>query len=218
MIKTLKKGLSFLAFLICTYAVNAHTTSNNFTKDALTHAGVTPTSDVFLLEVNYSFTSSVNNNKVLLNWSTSSEKNASNYVVQRSSNNADWENIGVVTAAGNCNINTYYSFIDEEPVNGINYYRLAQNDLDGNQNHSKTITTNFRNSNNLLNVFPNPVLNGSLNISLNKNATIYLYSNSGSKLMEKTLSAGQHYIDVSKFAKGNYFIKMDKETEVFIIQ
>lgn len=172
-----------------------------------------------VLPVSYlSFTGYVNQNKVLLNWSTASEQNTSNFIVQRSSNNNDWENIGVVTAAGNSSITTYYSFIDEQPVSGINYYRLSQNDLDANQNFSKTITANFRSTISLIKIFPNPIVNGALNISLSKEVTIYLYSNSGSKLMEKTLTAGQHKIDVSKFAKGNYFIKADKQTEGFIIQ
>ncbi len=206
-------GYSGNNFIAGTYIVSSDllTYSENAGSVTITYSRVLPVTYL-------SFTGNITNNKVLLNWSTASEHNSANFEIQRSNDNKDWQNIGLLSAAGNSNIVKYYSFMDEEPINGINYYRLVQNDFDGNQTISRIVSVNFKNKVSLLKIFPNPVLNGSLKLTVSKAATVYIFSNSGTKLLEKTLKEGQHSIDVSKFAKGNYFIKLDAQTEGFIIQ
>jgi hypothetical protein len=67
---------------------------------------------------------------VLLNWKTSNEVNVKGFRVQRSGNGADWTDLGFVGAHGGTG-QASYGYTDEDPAEGRNYYRIAEQDLDG---------------------------------------------------------------------------------------
>ncbi len=65
--------------------------------------------------------------------------------------------IGKIQGSGNSQSTIEYTFIDESPNIGLNYYRLKQVDFDGQFEYSKVITVNFdRKNSDDLEVFPNP--------------------------------------------------------------
>jgi len=68
---------------------------------------------------------------VELNWVTASEMNTSHFVVQRSADLIDWQPIGELGAAGSSFTTLDYRFMDTDPKDGVNYYRLRMVDLDG---------------------------------------------------------------------------------------
>src|SRR5205085_1755507 len=71
------------------------------------------------------------NNDVLIQWSTSQEINASIYEVERSLDGKNWNTIAYVAAVGtSANVNNY-SFTDKTLSAAIAYYRIKENDLDG---------------------------------------------------------------------------------------
>lgn len=80
-----------------------------------------------------SFTGTVSNNKIVLNWVTSSELNNLGFEIQRKivNRNSDWEKIGFIKGFGTTTERTNYSFIDNKPINGTILYRLKQIDYDG---------------------------------------------------------------------------------------
>ncbi|MFM7023396.1 MAG: hypothetical protein ACKOXB_10485 [Flavobacteriales bacterium] len=69
--------------------------------------------------------------KTVLSWSTASEINNDYFSVQRSSDGTNWLQIGTVSGAGNSNALLNYSFADELPGEGVNYYKIVQVDFDG---------------------------------------------------------------------------------------
>lgn len=69
-------------------------------------------------------------NKVYLTWSTAQETNSKEFVVERSNDGRTYSAIGKVAAAGNSNHPAAYNYTDEQPVFGVNYYRLKQVDVD----------------------------------------------------------------------------------------
>ena len=75
-------------------------------------------------------------NRVDLFWTTFSEINSSEFVVERSKDGFDFREIGRVTAAGFSSNNIDYFLSDYDPENGINYYRLKSVDLDGSYSYS----------------------------------------------------------------------------------
>lgn len=83
-----------------------------------------------------SFTGKVDKDKVVLNWTTSSESGTDRFVVERQSQGA-FTDIGDVAAAGTPND---YQFIDNEPSTGINLYRLRIIDQDDSATFSSVIT------------------------------------------------------------------------------
>lgn len=165
-----------------------------------------------------SFTGSIVNNDILLNWSTSEELNTKDYTVMHSSNGQQWNAIGTVAAAGNSSSQRNYHFLHMAPPKGINYYKIEQQDLDNRSSFSKIISLNFSNNDQLLAVFPNPVRNGIINITLAEAEIVVIYNMLGAEVMKKIFTAGTHQLEVSKFEKGVYHLRAGAEVQKIIIQ
>jgi trimeric autotransporter adhesin len=86
-----------------------------------------------------SFTAQRKNDKISLNWITSSENNADYFSVEESYDAINFKVIGNQFAAGNSNILLNYSFLAELPSQNTVYYRLTTYDYDGSFGHSKII-------------------------------------------------------------------------------
>lgn len=157
------------------------------------------------------------NGTVLLKWSTASESGSKDYVIQRSTNGTDWENLGTVDAAGNTQNESYYSF-EDKAANNINYhYRLEQRDLDGKSSYSK-IATVRAGGNRLLSINPNPVVNGTATLVLNKAAEVTIYNSTGIVVLKRKFAAGNHPINLGRLAAGTYFLSTGEERLSFIIK
>jgi hypothetical protein len=110
-----------------------------------------------------SFNALVQQAEVKLQWSTASELNNDFFIIQRSQDAENWEDVMVVKGAGNSTQRMDYETIDELPYTGIFYYRLKQTDFDGQYSYSEVrrveVTQAFQ-----LKVFPNPA-SGSFRIT-----------------------------------------------------
>jgi hypothetical protein len=70
-------------------------------------------------------------NAALIQWATAQEQNSRDFTIERSADGNIYSSIGSVGAAGNSSVSQTYSFTDNAPLTGKNYYRLKQSDLDG---------------------------------------------------------------------------------------
>lgn len=106
-------------------------------------------------------------NAVMVSWTTASEHNASHYIVEKSRNGNDWEVLGLVAAAGNSTDLLNYELIDQNANPGINYYRLAQYDIDGEMEMFDPVSANCEevSQTTTVSTYPNPS-NNSFYISL----------------------------------------------------
>ncbi|HNW70026.1 MAG TPA: T9SS type A sorting domain-containing protein [Bacteroidales bacterium] len=77
------------------------------------------------------FDATCDKNKIVLNWSTASETNCDNFIIEKSYDTKTWTSIGTLAGAGNSNHLNNYSFSDDEPFEKTVYYRLKQVDYDG---------------------------------------------------------------------------------------
>jgi len=64
-----------------------------------------------------------------LSWNTTSEKNNAFFKIERSSDGVNFNEVGRVIGAGNSNELKAYSYTDQYPSRGVNYYRLTQVDF-----------------------------------------------------------------------------------------
>lgn len=94
--------------------------------------------------------------QVDVKWSTASEQNAQNFIVEKSRDLAQWEYVSTVNAAGNSNYMINYSTIDSDPSGGISYYRLVQVDNNGAETIYGPISVSCANESDGIVVFPNP--------------------------------------------------------------
>jgi photosystem II stability/assembly factor-like uncharacterized protein len=86
-----------------------------------------------------SFSASVSGNVVSLNWQTATELNNSGFQLERKGYASTWKVIGFIQGAGTSTQINNYSFTDNNPERGINYYRLKQIDFDGTFEYSGII-------------------------------------------------------------------------------
>jgi hypothetical protein len=90
-----------------------------------------------------SFSSSVVDDDVTLNWTTATETNNSGFQIEkretRNERSEDWESIGIVNGNGTTTETKSYSYIDENLSSGIYQYRLKQIDFDGSFEYSNIV-------------------------------------------------------------------------------
>lgn len=77
---------------------------------------------------------------VNLEWTVSSEYNNSYYTVKHSVDGIFFKNLSDISGKGNSSIRESYTYVHQNPVLGINYYKLSQTDLDGANRELSTIS------------------------------------------------------------------------------
>lgn len=149
----------------------------------------------------------------LLNWSTVNEVNTSHFVIERSADRVNWEDVGKVKAEGESASARHYQFLDKNVYNGRTanarfYYRLNMVDNDGRAGNSNIEFVLFSKddlSGVLVYVFPNPSTEG-VNIELNyaddtvTPGQMVVYNDLGQVVYSREIPDGSvlEYIDYSK--------------------
>jgi len=95
------------------------------------------------------FTGRPEGGDVLLEWATATEQMTDRFEVQRLDINGNFVLIGTVSAAGNSTERQDYSFLDTDPANGRNDYRLRIVDVDGSETFSGIVSVEFEGTNSL---------------------------------------------------------------------
>lgn len=95
-------------------------------------------------------------NGATIRWTTASEQNSIQFIVEKSRDMESWTAVGTLAAAGNSNVSLNYQLVDENPWNGITYYRLIQLDNNGDQKTYGPISSSCNSGNNSMTVYPNP--------------------------------------------------------------
>ncbi len=165
-----------------------------------------------------SFTAQKKDATVALNWKTASEQDTRDFIVQHSTDGIIWKTLDIVQSTGYINPFGNYNYVHTTPANGINYYRLIQQDMDGKNSYSKIATALFNKKTNLLTIYTNMIITGKLKIQLQDASAISIYNVEGKLILRSQLVAGSHTIDVSNLAKGMYMIQAGKETEKFMVR
>jgi hypothetical protein len=152
-------------------------------------------------------------NKICLDWATASEKNTNFFLIEKSKDAQTWVEVTKVAAAGNSSSRIDYSAIDENPAEGMFYYRLTTVDLDGTTSHASLQAVSLSKEENSIHVFPNPsssiftITSTYYEVSELK---YFLYNSNGEYVKDlNTKNAdGGMSIDLSDFPKGIYFLNV----------
>ena len=195
--------------------VLSSTLSNVNLNEIVLAEGTTPLPVTWL-----DFTAQRQANQVLLQWSTASEINTQDFVVQHSINASDWASLGSIDAAGNSNITNRYSYLHTTPVKGsntINYYRILQRDLDGKFSFSKILSLRFEDGREEVLVYPNPAVQ-TLTMYLPTTQHVRLVNQQGALIWQGQMQAGRNQLQVSQLAKGMYYLITADGTHPVVIQ
>jgi hypothetical protein len=150
--------------------------------------------------------------KVMVNWSTSSERNTSHFLVENSIDGSNWNNAGRVEAKGNSQIKTEYSFQFKPAGQGKSFFRLRQVDKDGKFVYSqvKTLPAVKISS---FSVSPNPV-SDRLNISVPgmlRMKKVSLINAQGKVVFELSCLCSGTTVDMNKLSPGVYIVRLTME-------
>jgi hypothetical protein len=77
------------------------------------------------------FTATVSNGDVQLSWTTETERDNEEFIIERSEDAVDYVSFAKVSGAGNSITPLHYSLSDTDPLRGISYYRISQRDING---------------------------------------------------------------------------------------
>lgn len=162
-----------------------------------------------------SFTASIEGSRVIANWSVSEEDNVKGYELQVSTDGIHFKGLDFVTG----NHSGHYTAVDENPVNGLSYYRLKTHDLDGKVYYSDIHKADFHTDAGAT-VYPNPAT-GVFHLALKndmvkKSGSLMIITPSGRTVLQRSIGvlSQTETIDISQLATGMYFVWLAVDGQV----
>lgn len=113
------------------------------------------------------FDANLENGRVKIEWTTETEINNDYFMIEKTRDGINWENVGKVNGAGNSVSTLNYSIYDPNPYTGISYYRLTQYDFDGSFSRSDIKSVVYNPSDIEISVFPNPITENEVTFNMN---------------------------------------------------
>ncbi len=175
------------------------------------------------------FTAVKRSSGIQLDWETLTEQNTSHFEIERSINATDYVAIGKVNAKGNSNITQHYTYTDNKPFAGTNYYRLKMVDIDQAFTYSPVVAIKNNDQPLSLELFPNPVhemLQVQLSSKQKETVSLSISSQEGKIVFSRsiTLNDGNNAIGIPllHLPNGTYYFTLanteGKQSKVFIKQ
>ena len=202
------------------------TTAPNLTNTQTDVAGTQTFSSTLPVTL-MSFTAKVNNEKIELQWKTTSEINNAFFDIEHSRDGVTFTKMGRLAGKGTTNLEQSYQFFDATPLYGNNYYQLKQIDIDNNYHYSGIVYA-FITINRLMvtGFYPNPVINMvRFSVIAPENNTIHIQVNDmlGRLVLQQQqaiikgenkqqldlnyLTSGVYYLHVTEQKGGNHFMQ-----------
>lgn len=153
-------------------------------------------------------------NRVDLDWSTATEQNSEQFIIERSTDGEHFTVIGTLPSAGSSTSAVTYNFPDHQPVVGANHYRLRHVDLDGQVQYSQVRTVHFERLNDQVLLVPNP---GTDQVDVvvaqaRPGSWLVLIDPTGREVARVRLSDNRSRIDTGRLPRGLYgFRVMDAQ-------
>ena len=156
------------------------------------------------------------NGGVKLVWNTIGEKDTKSFDVLRKNADGDFVKIGNVVSKENGD--NSYSFFESNALLGNNYYKLKNNDINGNSTYSNIAFVKVAALENAISIYPNPSTNGVVNVVSNKAiGSISIYSAStGIKHISKNYNSLSEnvQIDIQSLPKGIYVVEITSSLSI----
>lgn len=156
------------------------------------------------------FTAEKINSTALLKWTTVSEQNVDRFIIERSFDGRNYTEIGSLKATGSSTTTHSYTFTDSKPVKGINSYKIRLADNDGKRSYSEIRSLLFDEIKNIISIAPNPAKDKVI-LTVRGNTKLLqvkVFNNVGQQIASYILNTETLPLDVSKFAKGSYYVSI----------
>ena len=192
----------------------ATTSGTVHTKTALAVDAFSPftmfTSSTLYVEFTQFTGRKAGNRTAQLSWTTAAEKGNLGFEIEKNTEGGTFEKIGFVKSKGDAATPTNYTFSDNNFTKTA-YYRLKQTDLNGQTTFSKIVTIENDTKNDVISVFPNPILRGSLlnielaNNTVSENIKVEIYNLNGQLMQQQR---GVAPLQTEAWKSGVYIVKI----------
>ncbi|MBO0932711.1 T9SS type A sorting domain-containing protein [Fibrella aquatilis] len=158
-----------------------------------------------------SFNAKANNHMASLDWATASESGNAYFDVERSLDAQAFTRVGRVEGRGTTAARQIYTFTDESPSRGTNYYRLRQVDANGQFALSQVRAVLIR-SNGELTILGNPATEQFAVTGLEAGSTVDLLDLNGQLRRRQATTDSRLQIDVRDLPSGTYLLRVAEPT------
>ncbi|MEM7367240.1 MAG: hypothetical protein AAF587_01495 [Bacteroidota bacterium] len=150
---------------------------------------------------------------IYLEWSAATEAQIIRFFVQRSTDGQTWEDIGMLRIPSSPKPLEEYSYIDNHPYSGSNFYRLKQEDSQGSISYSELVAVEmFKSGSHTTHLFPNPAIFGAtIDLNLQDVKPVYISlmnaeSQTIATIFSDQTSIGKHSVELNldELPKGTY--------------
>lgn len=190
---------------------------NSYTLDFKLSDGASFDCSIVLPVTFLDFSASVKKSGVELIWKTASETNNDFFTIERSTDGFSYVPLATMDGSGNSNEIVSYFFMDENPVQGLAYYRIKQTDFDGNFDYSQTLPVDFLDQKlPWLNVYPSPATE-ILHISTDESsidATYSIYNALGAIVETGHWVKTEFDLQIADFDDGMYYLSINGSKQV----
>ncbi len=155
------------------------------------------------------FTARAEAGKVLLDWTTASERDNALFTVLRSKDAVSYEEIAQIPGSGTIGLPVDYRAVDDRPWMGTSYYKLRQTDSNGAWSETDAVPVRFGMEAPLPGLFPNPVRDVAYLLNLPQGTADILVSDATGRLMmslRKDDDADRFEFDARQLPAGAYFV------------
>ena len=161
------------------------------------------------------------NGEVYLTWKITDEKNIVGYIIEKSADGIQFKALGKMDVQ---DVSTDWQFRDTRPYLGYNYYRVIAVGTNSEKFYSSIASTHFKEIS-LVNIYPNPVKNGLVNIVLaNKAPGVYhlrLLNAAGQSVFSKSVShsgeTNRQSYSLGKYPRGIYMLELNRTADEQIV-
>lgn len=199
-----------LYFLLLTWFSTTAIFSQGFSNELFINRSIPVVTELFDFNANRTF------NGVEFSWVDNEDDNIISQEIEKSTDGNYFTTLGNISIQEVASAFNRHTYIDATPVQGPNYYRIRRVDRNGNIYFSRVLKVDDSYGRPELNIIPNPVKSGVLNIQLKNMGdgkyTMALYSNAGLRIFARSFdyTAGSALETVylpAQVASGTYFLQ-----------
>ncbi len=166
---------------------------------------------------------------ILVSWKVENELNIVRYEIEHSLTGRDLRKLATVSAVGGGGATLQYSWLHVQPIKGDNFYRIKSIGTGNEVSYSNIVKANISGDASFITVYPNPIKDGMIGLSMNNQPAGYyevkLYSSTSQLVINKRINytGGNQRLVIpagQSLAKGVYSLQLllpDNRKQVFKI-
>jgi hypothetical protein len=161
---------------------------------------------------------------VKLSFKALNEHEMASYTIERSADGTSFTNIGSLQASNANQASASYSFTDNQPIVGNNYYRIKGSSINGQIQYSNVVVVKYGVHVSSVAVVPNPIEGKTLKLKVSQlakgNYHINVIDALGRSVFKKEMlldGSGSVQLNLPISVKaGNHYVKVDGQGTVFV--